>query len=123
MGAKQCVAKISEDFEGALPYWKAHFDTWVFVHNSRDGLGPEVTKKLLNLGRLAHPLNVTSWGFEELRLEAMALGDADLPSLLGPAPSRAGMIDLGLADLAPVLDQVARLAPTPEPDLRPRARR
>src|SRR5689334_11072685 len=35
--ANECVSKIDEDFSGALPYWKQHFNTWVFVHNSRDG--------------------------------------------------------------------------------------
>lgn len=119
MDAAKCVAKINEDFDGALPYWQAHFDTWVFVHNSREGLGPDVTKVLLDLGAAHAPLVVTHWGYEELRQEAMALGDAELASLLGPAPTRPGMVALGLEDLAPVLDQIARLAPIPDPDLRP----
>lgn len=117
--AAKCVAKIREDFAGALPYWRAHFDTWVFLHNSMDGLGPDVTKTLLDLGAANAPLGVIPWGFEELRQEAMALRDIDLASLFGPAPTRQLMVDLGLADLAPVLDQIARLAPTPDPDLRP----
>lgn len=119
MDAAKCVAKIKEDFDGALPYWQAHFDTWIFVHNSREGLGPDVTKVLLDLGAAHAPLVVTHWGYEELRQEAMALGDAELASLLGPAPTRPGMVALGLEDLAPVLDQIARLAPVPDPDLRP----
>lgn len=119
MKAARCVAKINEDFAGALPHWKAHFDTWAFVHNSKQGLGPDVTKVLLDLGTANAPLVVTHWGFEELRQEAMALDESVLASLLGPAPTRARMIDLGLAELAPVLDQVARLPPVVEPDLRP----
>lgn len=119
MNAAKCIAKINEDFDGALPYWQAHFDTWIFVHNSREGLGPEITKVLLDLGAAHAPLVVTHWGYEELRQEAMALGHAELASLLGPAPTRSGMVALGLEDLAPVLDQIARLAPVPDPDLRP----
>jgi hypothetical protein len=119
MDAAKCIAKIDEDFNGALPYWQAHFGTWVFVRNSRDGLGPDQAKKLLDLGGLHASLIVTSWGFEELRQETMGLAEPELASLLGPAPSRQGMTSLGLADLAPVLDQIARLSPTPDPDLRP----
>lgn len=114
-----CIAKIDEDFTGALPHWQQYFDVWVFVHNSRDGLGPDVTEKLLNLGKNHQPLVVTQWGFEELRQETMALSELELASLLGPAPSRVGMITLGLDDLTPVLDHIGRLAPVHEPDLRP----
>lgn len=117
--AKACTDKIDEDFAGALPYWKQHFDTWVFVHNSREGLGPQVTAKLLELNTNHAPLVTTQWGHEELRKEAMRLSEPDLASLVGAAPSRHGMIGLGLQDLVPVLDQVARLPPASDPDIRP----
>jgi hypothetical protein len=119
MDAVKCTAKIDDDFNGALPHWKDHFGTWVFVHNSKLGLGPAVTKKLLELQQHHTALVVTSWGFEELRQEAMQLASPELASLLGPAPSRYGMATLGLADLVPVLDQISLLSPTAEPDLRP----
>lgn len=117
--AAACIAKIDDDFAGALPYWRQHFDTWVFVHNSRSGLGPDVAGKLLTLSQIHAPLKATQWGFEELRQEAMGLTEPNLASLLGPAPSRQGMIDLGLQDLSPVLDHISRLPPTAVPDLRP----
>lgn len=119
MAAAVCISKIDEDFNGALPHWKQYFDIWIFVHNSRQGLGPEVTEKLLALAIKHAPLTVTPWGFEELRQVAMKLPESDLSSLLGPAPSRQGMIELGLEDLLPVLDHIARLAPVADPDLRP----
>jgi hypothetical protein len=118
LDAAKCITKIDEDFTGALPHWKQHFDVWIFVHNSR-GLGPEVTKKLLTLKSKHAPLIVTQWGFEELRQQAMALSQANLASLLGPAPSRKGMIALGLEDLVPVLDHIARMPAAADPDLRP----
>jgi hypothetical protein len=117
--ATEAIAKIDEDFKGALPYWKKHFDTWVFVHNSSSGLSPQVVDKLLALSKKHSPLNVVSWGFEELRQQAFKLAEGDLASLLGPAPSRQGLINLGLEDLVPVLDHISRLAPVAEPDLRP----
>ena len=114
-----CLTKVDEDFLEALPHWKEHFGTWVFVHNSREGLGPEVTKKLLDLQKANSPLLVTQWGFPELRSEAMGLALEALASLLGPMPSRQGMVGLGLQDLIPVLDQIGRMPPMEAPDLRP----
>jgi hypothetical protein len=116
--ASEAIAKIDEDFNGALPHWEEHFDKWVFVHNSQQGLGPDVTAKLLELDQ-QHELEVTSWGFEELRQEVFKLVHDDLASLFGPAPTRKDMVELGLEALAPILDQVAVMPVPPNPDLRP----
>jgi hypothetical protein len=117
--ASECISKIDEDFAEALPHWQRFFDVWVFVHNSRQGLGPDVLTKLLTLEAQNKGVAVKHWGFEELRREAMQLDEHELASLLGPAPSHKGMIELGLQDLGPVLDHIARLPPTEAPDLRP----
>ena len=117
--AARCIAKMDADFAGALTHWREHFDTWAFVHNSRDGLGPSPVKKLLALERANSPLRVVAWGYEELRQEAMQLSASDLASLLGPAPSRGELTGLGLESLVPILDHIARFEPTPSPDLRP----
>jgi antitoxin component HigA of HigAB toxin-antitoxin module len=119
MKAVECIAKIDEDFAGALPHWKEYFDQWVFVHNSKEGLGPDVTAKLLALTRDHAPLQAVAWGFEDLRQEAFGLTEADLASLLGPAPTQTAILNLGVADLQPVLDQIAKLPPSTDPDLRP----
>lgn len=112
------VAKIEGDFNGAVTHWRDHFDRWVFVHNSVGGLGPDVTKKLLELNG-SQDISVESWGEAELRRKVFGLCDADLALLLGPAPTLRDMLDLGLEVLAPVLDQVAAM-PAPECiDLRP----
>jgi hypothetical protein len=116
--ASKTIAKIEEDFAEALPNWKAYFDKWVFTHNSSQGLGPDVTKKLLELDN-NHDPTVTHWGFEELRRKVFELAPGDLASLFGPAPTRRDVLDLPLEALVPVLDQVAALPPPPEPDLRP----
>jgi len=118
MKVADAISKIDEDFNEALPYWKEHFDKWVFVHNSAQGLGPDVTKKLLDLDK-AHPLEVTHWGREELSRKVFELDHPDLASLLGPAPTREDMLDLGLESLAPVLDQIAAMPAPASPDLRP----
>jgi ABC-3C protein len=117
------IRKIEEDFAEALPYWRDHFSTWIFVHNSREGLGPEVLKKLLDLG-LSHPhLKVRHWGFEELRQRAFQSSEPDMVSLLGsalgPVPTLRGLDSLGIPDLRPILEQIPRLPPPAEADLRP----
>jgi hypothetical protein len=113
------IKKIDEDFNGAVPHWKDYFNTWVFVHNSPKGLGPDILKKLLELDG-AHPdISVVPWGFEELRQEALKLTAQNLASLFGPAPSQRGMVNLGLSDLVPVLDQLSLLPACDDPDLRP----
>lgn len=118
MSAKEAMAKIDEDYNGTLPYWEQYFDTWTFVHNSKQGLGPDVTAKLVELDG-AGPPAVVPWGFEELRRVVFELAPAELASLFGPAPRRRDIVDLGLESLSPVLDQIAAMEPNPEPDLRP----
>lgn len=118
MTAKDALAKIDEDYHGAFPYWEEHFDEWIFMHNSKEGLGPEVTAKLLELDR-AGPPAVISWGFEELRRVVFELAPAELASLFGPAPGRRDIVNLGLDSLSPVLDHIGAMQANDVLDLRP----
>ena len=88
MAASEAIAKIEEDFHGALQHWERHLDRWIFVHNSRKGLGPEVLQKLLTLQEDNSCVDIAHWGYEELRKKAFSLGDEEIAALLGPAPSR-----------------------------------
>jgi hypothetical protein len=119
MEAAKAVKKIRTDFKGALPYWKQYFDTWIFVHNSREGLSPDVTRTLLELKRTNKPLKVKSWGYEELRQNVFGLDERALASLLGPAPSRKDILNVGFDKLQEVLLAISRLPPCKKPDLRP----
>lgn len=116
--AVACVAKIDEDFAGALKHWKEHFDTWTFVHNTRE-LPPHVVEKLLVLGAQHAPVTLNHWGFEELRLEVFCLGESELSELLGPAPSQTTLVRLAVSDLEPILRHISTQEPTRAPDLRP----
>jgi hypothetical protein len=119
MKATKAIAKIQEDFNGALPYWEEYFDTWVFVHNSRRGLGPDVTKTLLDIDADNAQIQVTHWGYEELRQEVFGLSEENLASLLGHAPARQNMLQLGYDSLQIVLSTIARKPPLPVQDIRP----
>jgi C-terminal domain 10 of the ABC-three component (ABC-3C) systems len=119
MSASKCIAKIEEDFFGALPHWGEYFNKWRFAHNSKMGIGPEVTEKLLELDNKYPDIEVRQFGFEELRNEVFHLPELELSLLFGPAPSVRSMTELGLEDLEPVIIQISKGSPTREPDLRP----
>ena len=120
--AADAIKKINADFMGALAHWPDDFDRWIFVHNSKAGLGPDVLKALLDL-QTDHPGKlVQSWGYEELLREVLFLEEGQLTSFLGAAPTRQAIVDLGMEDLVPVLDQIARHSVKPEIDVRRPAR-
>ncbi|MBZ4652867.1 MAG: Uncharacterized protein JG781_205 [Peptococcaceae bacterium] len=119
MSAAEAIKKIKDDFTSAFPYWEKYFDTWIFVHNSREGLGPDVVETLLSLKVNNSKISVTNWGYEELRRELFLLNDNDIESLLGPAPTDSSLNNLGFEQLQVVLSTISRL-PTPnEVDIRP----
>ena len=118
--AANTVAKMEEDFSGALPHWQEYFDNWTFVHNSSNGLGPHVVKKLLELNGRHESVLATSWGYEELRRKVFELSEPDIASLLGPGPSQKDMLNLGYEDLRDVLLTIAdRGVGVSQQDLRP----
>ncbi|MCG3204918.1 MAG: hypothetical protein KCHDKBKB_01635 [Elusimicrobia bacterium] len=119
MSAAAAIAKINEDFSEALPFWKDHFDRWIFTHNSRDGLGPDILKRLLDLGQENQQFVVGSCGFPELRLEVFKLSLIDIAHLLGPAPSRKTFSELRFDKLEPVILAIARKEPVSDPQIRP----
>ena len=102
------ITKIDQDFQGALPFWKLYFNTWIFVHNSRDGLSPDVTAKLLSLERVDSSLAISSWGYEEIRHEVFQLPENELIQLLGTAPSNRAMAQLRYEDIRVVLINVSK---------------
>lgn len=104
----ETMRKIDEDFAGALPHWREHFDKWIFVHNSTKGLPPGVLKLLLELARANPGLTVAHWGLDELMLRFRRIPEDGLRSLLGHAPSNAGKLALGFEELRLVLENVAQ---------------
>ena len=88
---RKTIDKIDEDFKEALPYWNQYFNSWVFVHNSKEGLSPAVLKKLLDLSNENPDINCCSWGFEELKKIFELLTEVDMEDLCGKAPSEEDM--------------------------------
>ena len=118
MTLAKCLEKIVEDFTGALPYWKQHFDQWIFTHNDTHGLAPDVLSLLLDISNQYSPLVATHWGRTELLVEFKQLSLSDKGSLLGPAPGLRDVVDLRLEDVKALLEHIA-LQPEPlKPDIR-----
>jgi hypothetical protein len=119
MEASEAISKIDKDFNGALPYWRNYFNRWIFVHNSREGLGPHVLEKLLELERIHPDIKIEHWGFEELRNKVFSLSENDIASLLGPAPSAKDIAHIGFEDLKIVIESIAAQSPLEDSDLDP----
>ena len=99
ISATEAINKIEGDFHGALPYWRDYFDTWVFVHNSRQGLNPDIVRKLLSLEEESKSVRILHWGYEEIKQELFLLNENDLIALLGYAPTNRGMNELRFEQL------------------------
>ena len=108
MTAKEAIAKITEDFEGAKVHWGTHFDKWVFAHNATDGLPPHVLTLLLDLEKANPGITVAPWSLEEFRLIFRKLTTGDLIPWLGAAPSDETKASLGFSDLRPVLETLGQ---------------
>lgn len=99
----ETLKKIDEDFDGALPYWKDYFGTWVFVHNSFQGLSGDLQKALLDKQAAHPPLVVTHWPPSTLLDFVLELPEERLVDLLGPPVTLRDFQKLGLRDLQPVI--------------------
>src|SRR5260370_25138302 len=119
MRAGNAIAKINADFNGALLYWEKYFDRWILVHNSRQGLGPDVIELLNELTTCHESVTAHSWGFEELRQKVFTFNAANLASLLGPAPSSKDMLDVRYDNVQEVLRHIARQESPTIQDVRP----
>jgi hypothetical protein len=120
MKAADAIAKIEEDFYGALEHWAEWMDSWVFVHNSRKGLGPGIEKKLLELDAAHSTVKICWWGPEELRKHAFALNEPELALLLGGfAPTGNHIINIRYEHVQEVLKNIAQQEPPLSQDIRP----
>lgn len=113
------LAKITDDFLEAKPFWKEHFDLWTFVHNDPDGVAADVLKHLLGLQAAHPPITTGQWGIPDLRAVVFALADSHIARLLGPPVSVRDVQNVEVKDLQPILTRIAKQDALPEADIRP----
>lgn len=117
--ANEANKKIDEDFSEALPHWEKYFDKWRFVHNAKNGLGPQVTAKLLELDKAHNNICVKHFGFEDLRAKFFELIEADIVHVVGNVPSAASSTSLGFENFKILLGHIIVNRDRVDPDLRP----
>jgi hypothetical protein len=111
------LAKIDEDFHGAVAHWGSKMRRWEFVHNDVRGLPAEAVRKLEDL-RAAHPsINISVFGEAEMRQVVMSLALHQLEDLFGVVPSQRTLEKLDFAALKPVLMAIQRQVPDADPPI------
>lgn len=111
------LAKIDEDFQGAVAHWGAKMRRWEFVHNDVRGLPAEAIQRLDDL-RVAHPnIEIGVLGEAEMHRITMGLQLHQLEDLFGAVPSQRTLEKLDFAALRPVLISIQRQVPDAEPSL------
>ena len=111
--------KIESDFEGCLPHWGEYIDKWIFVHNDREGLGPDALKAILEINKGQNGDLASAWGREALRSRTMSLEFEDLKSLFPNVPTLIDFVEVGMEQIQPVLDHLERVRVPARSDLRP----
>jgi hypothetical protein len=111
------LAKIGEDFDGALAHWGAKMRRWEFVHNDPRGLPAEAVRKLDDLRSAHRGVTVAVFGEAEMRAIVMGLALHQLEDLFGAVPSQRTLERLGFANLRPVLIAIQRRDPGAEPPM------
>lgn len=117
MKQDRLLAKLDEDFNGAVAHWGSQMRRWTFVHNDDRGLPAEATQKLADL-RAAHPkIAIDVFGYAEMRKVVMNLKLDQLEDLFGAVPSQRTVERLGFSELRPVIIALQRQEPAAEPPL------
>lgn len=111
MKLPELLAKINEDFVGAVTHWSGRMRRWEFVHNDQRGLPAQAVQVLIDLGDGHKGIKIAVLGNAELRAIVMALQLHQLEDLFGSVPSQRTLERLGFADLQPVLMAIQRREP------------
>lgn len=111
------LAKMDEDFNGAVAHWGDRMDRWSFVHNEDGGLPGDATQKLVDLGTANPDVSLDQTGYPELFAIVMALPVPQLEDLFGSVPSQRTMAQLDYEALRPVVSLIQKLSPDDNPPL------
>ncbi|WP_133176235.1 ABC-three component system protein [Pelagivirga sediminicola] len=111
------LAKMDEDFNGAVAHWGDRMKRWSFVHNEDDGLPADATQKLVDLSAANPTVHLDQTGYPELFAVVMTLSIPQLEDLFGSVPSQRTMAQLDYEALRPVVTLIQKLNPDDNPPL------
>ena len=107
------IAKIEEDFAGAVRHWGDWMERWVFVHNDARGLSPEVVRRLDALQSRHPSVVIETWSEGQLAKLAARMDPAGWELVFGPAPSQSDIEGVVLDDVADVISYLEQAEPSP----------
>ena len=116
---KRTIPKLRTDFLGAVTHWPDFLKVWVFVHNDRNGLSPDVTRCFGDLAAQHKSVKLEPWAEPELYGLTLGLGLHQLENLFGQAPSLPVLDGVGFEQLKPIIDAIQRKEPDPHAKLTP----
>ena len=116
MKQTQLIAKIEDDFTGAVRHWDEWMKRWVLVHNDARGLSPEVVRRLDAL-RSRHPsVVIETWSEGQLAKLAARLDQTGWELLFGYVPSPSDIEEVALDDVAEVVSYLEQVEPSATED-------
>lgn len=113
---RRTIAKIDDDFRGALHHWHGWMQEWTLVHNRKNGLPPQVLQHLDQL-RTANPeIRILVWGLPQLERELFSKLDLKgCRAVFGPVPLLEAIDQVTIEDLVPVIEDLQQESPEPNP--------
>lgn len=102
------AAKIRSDLAKAKEQRDGHFDAFVFVHNNRRGMHPQVTRTLADLQKNHSDLTFENFGRERFYHELCRLERHQIEDLIGPFPAQKVITGVVLDDVLPLLEHLAQ---------------
>jgi len=111
------LAKIDEDFHGAVAQWGTLLRRWEFVHNQVNGLPADAIRKLNELAAANPNIAIAIFSEAEMRNAVMGLALHQLEDLFGVVPSQRTLERLDFAALRLILVAIQRQQPPADPPL------
>ncbi|MFC1834495.1 hypothetical protein ACFL2Q_07150 [Thermodesulfobacteriota bacterium] len=105
---KKTVAKIMEDFTGALEDWGPRMKEWIFVYSHHHALPAEVVKVLVDLKTENPSVRIDQWGRERLWREVSDLPLPDRQDILGVVPELATITETSSVEIETLLNYLVR---------------
>ena len=119
----KAIAKIKEDYQGAVEHWGILLKSWVFVVNDRyRGVPADIEIELTKLGVDAQgnrPVAVDLWSCQRLAHEVSLMAPSDLMRLLGQPMTAKAINAVTTGDIDEVVQYIERTDPIDDADTRP----
>lgn len=111
MKLDRLIAKMEEDFHGAVRHWGGRMASWVFVHNDYHGLPAPALQRLEDFAAKVDGVETGHWAYAELRDIVSTLPLDRLEILLGAAPGKSQVVQVANEDIDLVIRAVRRSEP------------